>query len=129
MGLFTQENKITPTFLKSKGFTMGYWGTPDSYTTYKTISYTRKNNRKPHWKPCRKFYEYYDEDHEITYFYFPKTFEGYVITSRKYGDDVRGCIVVYQDDDVFDMIVKEINTESDLNLIMYEVEKLCDEII
>ena len=85
MGLLNTNDdfKIRISSLKEMGFKMNYWGSPDWYSNYKDNSINAQINRryrtsKPHWKPSKKFYEYYDEDWEITYYYFPKKFDGYV---------------------------------------------------
>ena len=62
--------------LNNMGFTLQHWGSPDWYT--ETYNIFKKDTRRCHWKPCRKFYEYFDEDNQAVVMYFPKGFDAYI---------------------------------------------------
>ena len=71
--------KIRIKTLNNMGFTLHHWGSPDWFGVYKSNSiYYTKGTRKCHWKPCKKFYEYYDEDNQVVIMYFPKGFDAYI---------------------------------------------------
>lgn len=122
MGIFNINNKITISELKQLGFRLGYWGSPDYYTERKLTSIHSRNHTTPHWNPCRKFYEYYNDDIKALIYYFPKKFDAYV--NWKYigvlkPDLLRnGVIVIQSDTGAFD---SEIYQVSDMSIFEYAI--------
>ena len=136
MGIFDLQdlNKIRIKDINNLGFTRSYWGSPDWYTPYKRgRNLTRKTNAKPHWNPDKKFYEAYDEERKIVYYYFPKGFSGYVFwgamgfdTFWKPDLSKTGLIVAYDDIDGdfrWKTIMKEAKSITDFEYIIMESVK------
>lgn len=140
MGLLDINNfKIRIKPLNEMGFSMSYWGSPDWWTEYKNNSlYVRARRihtgfQKPHWYPSKKFYEKYDEDNEIVYYYFPKGFEGYVnwsaldLKNITHDFTKNPLIVAYSDEDRWDAIVRVPKSMIDFETIVMEAEKMEEE--
>ena len=121
--------------LNNMGFTLQHWGRPDWFGVYKSNSdYYTKGTRKCHWKPCRKLYEYYDEENQVVIMYFPKGFDAYIHwdalgLSGKNIDFSKSAYVVAYDDmchNRFDAIVTPVKTIIDIECIIMQVNKLLD---
>jgi hypothetical protein len=135
MGVFDipDLNKIKIGDLKNMGFVMGYWGSPDWYTDYKTRDLRRRSNRRCHWRPTKKFYEWFDPDTKIVCYYFPKGFDGFVNWGamgldiwKKYNTEKRGLIVCYDDWDWgfrWDTICVEAKSITDFECTIMEAKK------
>ena len=115
------------------GFTLQHWGRPDWFGVYKSSSdYYTKGTRKCHWKPCRKFYEYFDEENQVVIMYFPKGFDAYIHwdalgLSGKNIDFSKSAYVVAYDDmcyNRFDTIVTPVKTIIEIECIIMQVNKL-----
>ena len=117
------------------GFTLQHWGSPDWYT--ETYNIFKKDTRRCHWKPCRKFYEYYDEDNQAVVMYFPKGFDAYINwdafgLSGKNIDFSKSAYVVAYDDSAdtiyghFDAIATPVKTIIDIECAIMQVNKLID---
>lgn len=136
MSLFDTHDdfKIRIKTLNNMGFTLGHWGSPDWFTEYKTNDIIKRHLKKCHWKPCRKFYEYVDEDNQVVVLYFPKGFEGYIHwraigLSGKNIDFSKSAYVVAYDDtscDRFDAIATPVKTIIDIECTIMQINKSLD---
>lgn len=130
--------KIRIKTLNNMGFVLGHWGSPDWFGVYKSNSiYYKKGTRKCHWKPCRKFYEYYDEDNQVVIMYFPKGFDAYInwsamgLSKKNIDFSKSGYVVAYDDsDDInygrFKVIITPVKTIIDIECVIMQVNKLLD---
>lgn len=127
--------KIRIKTLNDMGFVLGHWGSPDWFGVYKSNSiYYTKGTRKCHWKPCRKFYEYYNEDNQVVIMYFPKGFDAYIHwdtlgLSGKNIDFSKSAYVIAYDDmsyGRFDAIATPVKTIIDIECVIMQVNKLLD---
>ena len=122
--------------LNNMGFTLQHWGSPDWFGVYKSNSdYYTKGTRRCHWKPCRKFYEYYDEENQVVIMYFPKGFDAYIHwdalgLSGKNIDFSKSAYVVAYDDSVdtsygrLRAIATPVKTVIDIECVIMQVNKL-----
>lgn len=137
MGLLdiNDDFKIRIKSLNDIGFEMSYWGSPDWYTQYKDNSFYSisrrevRSHQKPHWYPTKKFYEKYDEDNNIVYYYFPKGFNGDIhwggLDLKNFTHDFtkNALIISYSDMDRWDTIVRVPKSMIDIETIIMEAEQ------
>lgn len=122
--------KIRIKTLNNIGFVLGHWGSPDWYT--ETYNIFKKDTRRCHWKPCKKFYEYYDEDNQVVIMYFPKGFDAYIhwdalgLSGKNIDFSKSSYVVAYDDMSYarFDAIVTPVKTIIDIECIIMQVNKL-----
>lgn len=139
MSLFDtyDDFKIRIKTLNNMGFMLGHWGSPDWYTEYKTEDIFKRYTRKCHWKPCRKFYEYFDEDNQIVVLYFPKGFDAYInwsamgLSGKNVDFSKSAYVVAYDDSDDtscgrFDAIATPVKTIIDIECVIMQTNKLLD---
>ena len=122
--------------LNNMGFTLQYWGRPDWFGVYKSNSiYYTKGTRKCHWKPCKKFYEYYDEDNRVVIMYFPKGFDAHIhwdalgLSGKNIDFSKSSYVVAYDDSDDprygrFRAIATPVKTVIDIECVIMQVNKL-----
>ena len=127
--------KIRIKILNNMGFTLQHWGSPDWYTEYKTNNRFKKPTRNLHWKPCRKFYEYYDEENQVVVLYFPKGFDAYInwdtfgLSGKNIDFSKSAYVVAYDDSDDtsygrFDAIATPVKTVIDIECVIMQMNKL-----
>lgn len=122
MGIFSQSNSITETFLKNKRFKRSPWGSPDEIK-YNDVKKNKFYNRsKCSWNPERYMWEKFYKNYYV--YYFPENFEGYVNIRRSEINNHAGWMVAQRNWDSWnEWVCIKVEDEADFELALSEIRK------